>query len=292
LIFVGPIVAAISARGDAHAEPVPPAIVTAGRGITLRWTVERGISCRAYELGGLREPHFCVSTQSSELTFVLEGEVGIEFGPADKQQRIGPGGVFLVLQGTPHRIHTSSHARLMVLDVAYAGRGSLGVGFMPAGPAPGSFDRGLRRLWESGHLKPTAPFTEPVQELLTRLRPDQILTFEASHNTQRLLEIKRYLEGCYTAPINLATVAQCFRMDRFYLVRAFKSNFGLTPYAYVRFLRHKHFLWAMFVGGKRHQTQLAAEAGFGDYSTFCRDFRQRTGRPPSKVFAAARVIER
>jgi AraC-like DNA-binding protein len=109
---------------------------------------------------------------------------------------------------------------------------------------------------------------------------------EPIHNTPLMHAIKRELEAQYTEPVRIADLAARHHLDTHYLIRGFRRNFGFTPLAYVQFLRREHFLWELMRPDRRHLLELAVEAGFGDYATFCRKLRGLCGRPPSQLLSA------
>jgi AraC-like DNA-binding protein len=247
--------------------------------------MESGCSFRAYDLQVAREPWPCVSTRSSELTWVLEGECWIEFGPARQQQRVLPGQGFIVLRGTPHTVHVSPGTRFVVMDLPVGVPDLLGVAFLPSGCIHPSLDRRLPSLWEQQGPLPVENLEVRVQDLLLSLPSGCVAPLEIAHSTRSMLEVKRFLEDHFAEPISIGQVAERFQLDRFYLLRNFKSNFGFTPLSYVRDLRLEHFIWSMMLRGDRTHTEAALDSGFGDYSTFCREVRARFGSPPSRLFS-------
>jgi AraC-like DNA-binding protein len=105
------------------------------------------------------------------------------------------------------------------------------------------------------------------------------------HNSGLAERLKTELEHRYSEPIALGPLAQEHGMDVFYLIRAFKRSYGIAPGQYVRFLRTEHFAWEALrqrATGVR-LSRLALDAGFGDYSTFCRGIREHFGVPPSAL---------
>jgi AraC-like DNA-binding protein len=244
-----------------------------------------GLSLRAYESERVRE-QFCVSTQSSELTLLLEGEIWVEMGPARQQVRILPEQACLIYRGTPHQMHTAEGSRFLVLDVD-APVSWLGATCLEGGLLSPALVRGLPHLWEASSPQLTEGFRQQLTTLLDRFAAS-VTPLETTHNTLRMLDVKRHLEEHSAEPLDLGVLARRFGLDRFYLLRAFKQNFGTPPLAYVSFLRMEHFVWTMLREGRtRELIEVSGEAGFSDYSTFCRRIRRRLGRPPSQLIAPA-----
>ena len=127
---------------------------------------------------------------------------------------------------------------------------------------------------------------QPVAQLVARAIPRGLVPLETRHTTALMLAVKRYLEAHYALPLDLALLASRFGVDRYYLVRAYTRNFGLSPIAYANALRIEHFVWSLLEDAAPGKlVELAGDAGFGDYSTFCRRIRDRFGRAPSELVA-------
>jgi AraC-like DNA-binding protein len=257
-------------------EPCVKVLRSAQSDRELRWMTRGGISIRSYAVPAAGEPQFCVSTQSSELTLLLEGEAWIELGPARQQVRLRPDQGCVVLRGTPHRMAITEDSRFLIIDLAHAPSRQGGLVFLPA--VPPDLSRVMSDLWDQRRV----PAFAEVERWDDVIRGHRRTTLEGTHNTRRMLDVKSFLERHYTGPINLQDLACRLGMDRYYLVRAFRSNFGAPPSAYIQFLRLEHFAWSL-LRGDGEITRRACEAGYGDYSTFSRRIRQAFGRPPSEL---------
>jgi len=265
--------------------PLPVQRLSAGtESHSLRWTMAPGLSLRAYQDLRALDARFCVSTLSSELTLVLEGEIWVEMGPARQQLRVTPEQACLICRGTPHHMHVAAGSRFLVLDldppVAH-----LGAALIERRLLSPTLVRWLPHLFEATPPQLGETLERAVAELLDRC-PGSTTALEPGHNTLRMAAVKQHLEERFAEPLDLGALASRFGLDRFYLLRAFKQNFGVPPLAYVNFLRLEHFVWAMLRQGRsRELIELSGEAGFSDYSTFCRRVRQLLGRPPSRLLA-------
>lgn len=249
---------------------------------------------RAYEIaGGKADPSFCVSTRSSELTFVLEGELEIAVGPTRRSVVARAGEGALVLRGTPHTTRVARGTRFVIVDLPAVPTAELGVVPLAAGAIPRALERRIPELWDQRATEPAHALEPTVGELVARALPSGVVTIDGAHATARMLAVKKHLEASYAGPVDLDGVARRFGIDRFYLVRAYTKNFGLSPMAYVQALRLEHFVWSLMAAQgpassePESLVELAGDAGYGDYSTFCRRIRGRFGRAPSELVAPA-----
>ena len=244
-------------------------------------------SVRAYELAQEgREPAFCVSTRSSELTFVLEGELEVEVGPTRRVTTARAGEGVLVLRGTPHATKNKPGTRFVIIDLPTVPSAEMGVVALPSESIPRALERRIPDLWDQHEMVASGSLEQPLAQLVARAIPRGLVPLETRHTTALMLAVKRYLEAHYALPLDLALLASRFGVDRFYLVRAYTRNFGLSPIAYANALRIEHFVWSLLEDAAPGKlVELAGDAGFGDYSTFCRKIRDRFGRAPSDLVA-------
>jgi len=263
-------------------------------GTTLRWLADDRASVRAYEIIETKsDPGFCVSTRSSELTFVLEGELEISVGPARRSVVARAGEGLLVLRGTPHVSRVARGTRFVIVDLPAVPSADLGVVALGQAAIPRAVERRLPQLWDQSATAPVHELEAPVFELVSRAIPGGVVPIDGAHATARMLAVKQHLEASYAGPVDLDGVARRFGLDRFYLVRAYTKNFGLSPMAYVQSLRLEHFVWSLMAAEDPAHANpgglvaLAGDAGYGDYSTFCRRIRGRFGRAPSELVARA-----
>jgi AraC-like DNA-binding protein len=100
---------------------------------------------------------------------------------------------------------------------------------------------------------------------------------------------RAFLHGAFAHKITLEDLAEHAQLDKFHLVRAFRSEVGLPPYEYLTHLRVSHARELLRRG------VLVAEAaqavGFYDESQLHRHFRRIVGVPPG-VYARSFVPSR
>lgn len=102
---------------------------------------------------------------------------------------------------------------------------------------------------------------------------------ERSRIVEAALGMAREAEALDAAPLGLATLARDAGMSRYHFLRQFRAVIGMTPHQYLLHFR-------MQQAGRRLLTSdetisaIAFEAGFGDLSTFNRQFRRAMGVSP------------
>ncbi|MFC1611186.1 helix-turn-helix domain-containing protein [Myxococcota bacterium] len=223
-----------------------------------------------------------MSTRSSELTLVLEGELWLEMGPGQQYHHVAEGEACVVFAGTPHRVAMTPGTRFVIVDIPRERFPVEALGIAKVPTPVGVSDRAWEDVWQGkGAVGSLGPWVTATLERA----PGRALLFEPAHNTGLMCQIKRELEAGHTAPVRVADIAGRRKLDTHYLIRAFRRNFGFTPLAYVQFLRREHFLWALMQSDAPHMLDLALDAGFNDYATFCRQIRGLYGRPPSRLIS-------
>lgn len=252
----------------------------------LRWTHGAGVSLRAYLSAQDGEPCPCVSTRSAELTVVLDGEVAFEVGPLRQTILARAGEALWVPRGLSHAIFVGRDARAFIVDQR-ASPGELGLRSLPVRTIPAAVLRAFDRAWRERPERALERIAVASSELVVRLSAREPVAIESVSSTARMLHAKRILEARFQSPPTLAELARAVGTSEFYLLRAFKRHFAFTPYAYAQFLRTEHFFWELLAAPARAIVHLAADAGFGDYSTFHRRMRKMTGRAPSSLVASA-----
>lgn len=250
---------------------------------TLRWAYRPNLSYRTYDFERSGSA-FCVPSRASELAIVLAGEAWLEMGARRQALRIRPGEAGMVFKNTPHLSHFASGTRLVIFDLPSLGEEPLGLSFLDAKKLPGWMCELAVLAAESRDEEVAARCLSRACELSALRRAShRELTLEHAHGTATCIRIKALLDSHYREPIRLGDIAARARRDKDYVIRGFHQNFGVTPMAYVQFLRTEHFVWSLLKAPDDSLLDLALSAGVGDYSTFSRRIRSRFGAPPSRL---------
>lgn len=98
---------------------------------------------------------------------------------------------------------------------------------------------------------------------------------------QNLQEIKEYLDGHYTEKITLDALAEQFYINKFYLTRVFKEQFGQSVTNYLVQLRVTQAK-RMLRFTDHSIESIAQECGLNDANYFSRLFKKIEGVPPGE----------
>ena len=100
----------------------------------------------------------------------------------------------------------------------------------------------------------------------------------------RAVKIARdFLYGHFSQNISLEQLAGACGISRFWLIKAFKSRWGVPPYAYLTNLRVRHAIAQLRDGG--HPVAVAHDCGFADQSHLTRTFKRALGVTPGQFRA-------
>lgn len=102
-------------------------------------------------------------------------------------------------------------------------------------------------------------------------------------------DILRWLAGRRERP-SLDATARHFGVDKFFMLRGFSANFGITPYRCWESMRLERALSLLRNG--RSPVDVAGELGFADQSHLTRTFRKVFGMPPGAFRRSERTRRR
>lgn len=94
-------------------------------------------------------------------------------------------------------------------------------------------------------------------------------------------EIKFYIDAHFTETLSLAHLSQQFFINKFYLTRLFKENYGLTINSYILEKRITKAKELLRFSDKEIET-IASECGFKDPNYFSRTFKKIEGISPKE----------
>lgn len=93
--------------------------------------------------------------------------------------------------------------------------------------------------------------------------------------------IKTYIDEHYAEKLTLESMASVFFIDKYYLARLFKAQYGVTLTIYLQQVRITHAKRLLRFTDKRIE-EIAAECGIGDLNYFSRVFKKLEGLSPSE----------
>lgn len=134
------------------------------------------------------------------------------------------------------------------------------------------------RLCALEHETPNTQKAAVFHELLCRLYRRQTAALTINHAAIVLCD---YLDAHYTEQIPLEAVARRFNYSTDYLIRFFKSQYGVTPHRYITQRRMTRAKLLLSEGGMS-MNEVALACGYTDYSAFWRAFTRANGITPGE----------
>lgn len=92
--------------------------------------------------------------------------------------------------------------------------------------------------------------------------------------------IKDFMEENYLNNIMLNDLSKTSKMSKYYLIKQFESNLGLSPHKFITNLRVNHA--KNLLKGNKSLTEIALESAFYDQSHFIKCFKEYTGVTPKQ----------
>lgn len=119
---------------------------------------------------------------------------------------------------------------------------------------------------------------ETVLTALSGEAPQTVAPSPRDH--RRIVAALRYIEENAAEPLSLDDMAGVACMSKYHFLRCFKRITGCAPYEYLLNLRLRRAA-AWLRQGKAKVAAIAFESGFGDLSSFNREFRRVIGEAPN-----------
>ncbi len=118
-----------------------------------------------------------------------------------------------------------------------------------------------------------------IDHLFAQLGSTQRKPVESQFKPDLKLALER-LKDAPEAPLSLSELAEQVHLSRFQLIRAFKCQLGITPFAYLSQLRVNRA--KRLIGQGLPLSDVSYTAGFSDQSHLCRAFRNQFGITPGR----------
>lgn len=93
-------------------------------------------------------------------------------------------------------------------------------------------------------------------------------------------QVRQYIEEHFTENVSLHALAQYVSLSPYYLLRAFRAEVGMPPYAYLESVRVRHTQRLIKAG--KPLAEVAAEVGFSSQSHMTRQFKKIIGVTPGQ----------
>mgnify|MGYP001161773188 CR=1 FL=1 len=123
-----------------------------------------------------------------------------------------------------------------------------------------------------------------ITELLTEIMYQcwkETEGLEIKAEQRKWIPVKEYLEEHFNSEIKLDDLSARFSINKFYLLRKFKDNYGVTINQYITKLRITHAKEFLRFS-ELNVTEVACEVGISDSAYFSRIFKKEEGISPSE----------
>jgi AraC-like DNA-binding protein len=141
---------------------------------------------------------------------------------------------------------------------------------------------------QAEHREPTLTIEIQLRQLLKIIvahYSDTLFSENRVHQEKQALQrVKSYIQVHYAEDIQLSDLAECANFSKTYLIRAFRQQEGISPYAYLVQVRLKRAQIYLRQGYSILDTALAT--GFFDQSHFTRYFKATFGVTPRQYQTA------
>jgi len=93
-------------------------------------------------------------------------------------------------------------------------------------------------------------------------------------------QVRQYIDDHFAESVTLKTLAQHVSLSPYYLLRVFRAEVGMPPYAYLESVRIRHTQRLIKAG--MQLAEVAAEVGFSSQSHMTRQFKKIIGVTPGQ----------
>ncbi len=115
--------------------------------------------------------------------------------------------------------------------------------------------------------------------LNSKLKNHAIYDVDSKKSNEKVVELIHYINGHLTSDMDIDSLSQRFYISKYYMMRQFKSETGYTIGNYIT---QKRLLLAReLLKQGQSVTEACLNAGFRDYSTFSRAYKQQFAETPS-----------
>jgi len=138
----------------------------------------------------------------------------------------------------------------------------------------------LHRVLETGgdRLEAESAFLAAMTQLALCHGEERPQVRRVGNESAPIRRVREYLDSCFSANVDLGTLAAMAGLSRFHLIRAFRKELSTTPHAYLTDRRITHARKLLHAGESLSETALLC--GFYDQSHFSRTFKKRVGVSP------------
>ncbi len=133
---------------------------------------------------------------------------------------------------------------------------------------------------ETNALEIEARFTWTLAQLVKRYADSRYDELRLGRERKAVQQARRYIDERYAHGISLTQLAEHVSLSPYYLLRVFRAEVGMPPYAYLESVRIRQAQRLIEAG--KPLVEVAAEVGFSSQSHLTERFHQIVGVTPGR----------
>ena len=132
----------------------------------------------------------------------------------------------------------------------------------------------------AGRLESEARMLWLITQLIRRYADIGPSEAHLGKEKRAIRQVRQYIEEHFAENVTLHALSQHVSLSPYYLLRAFRAEVGMPPYAYLESVRIRHTQQLIKAG--KPLAEVAAEAGFSSQSHMTRQFKKIIGVTPGQ----------
>jgi AraC-like DNA-binding protein len=129
-------------------------------------------------------------------------------------------------------------------------------------------------------LEVESRFTWTLAQLIKHYADSRFNEQQLGKESTAVRRARNYIDECFADGISLTQLANHVALSPYYLLRAFRAEVGMPPYAYLESVRIRRA--QQLIGAGRSLAEVAAEVGFSSQSHMTQRFKQIIGVTPGQ----------
>jgi AraC-like DNA-binding protein len=135
-------------------------------------------------------------------------------------------------------------------------------------------------MQEENILEAESRFTWTLSQLVKRYARLRFGEQKLGNERKAVQQARRFIEECFAEGVSLNELAAYVSLSRYHLLRSFRAEVGMPPYAYLESVRIRHA--QQLIESGKPLAEVAAKVGFSSQSHFTERFKRIIGVTPGQ----------